>query len=57
MGVYGTRGLANRAFTLIALAWFQGEIAQTWDSDKDKFVKLDYFCAILFAYAAVQHKF
>ncbi len=35
MGVYGTRGLKNREFTLIALARFQGKIAQTWDSDKN----------------------
>ena len=34
MGVYGTRGLTNREFTLIVLARFQGKIAQTWDSDK-----------------------
>ena len=34
LGVYGSRGLTNREFTLITLARFQGKIAQTWDSDK-----------------------
>ncbi len=34
MGVYGTRGLTNREFILIALARFQMKIAQTWDFDK-----------------------
>ncbi len=34
MGVCGTRGPLNREFSLIALDWFQGKIAQTWDSDE-----------------------
>ncbi len=35
MGVYDTGGLTNRKFTLIALAQFQGKIAQTWDFGKN----------------------
>ncbi len=34
MGVYDTRGLTNNEFTPIALARFQGKMAQTLDSNK-----------------------
>ena len=53
LGVYGTRGLTNREITLIALAQFQGKIAQTWDSDEKVCVIVLLLCNSLRTRASV----
>ncbi len=53
LGVYGTRGLTNRKITIIALARFQGKIAQTLDSDKKVCAFVLLLCNSLRARASV----
>ncbi len=53
MGVHGTRGLTNREFTQIAVARFQGKIAQTWDSGKKVCAIVLLLCNSLRARASV----
>ena len=53
MGVYGTRGLTNREFILIALVQFQGKIAQTWDSNGNVCAIVLFLCNSLRVRASV----